>query len=290
MLRHEQEPESHSKVRFELQPQVPNQTETIQREGKKSDRKQWAIQNGDGALHPLFALVGAGVPFLGLWLSLQSSLPLWVLPAVLGGLVGVPAILLALFLKSQSSLPSEPTLPEGGVMESRPILDTDGVSEIGPILDALAANSPNRYALTQRLLELLPRLQPEDAALLESRHYGMLNAYLHKLAYSTNTVHKKEKTFLMAVLDAYANIGDERALPDVQRLAQGKGDAEIRAAAQRCLPHLEQAAEALRQQETLLRGSEAPLAQEALLRPAAFAADSACDQLLRPTDTDKDAL
>lgn len=143
-----------------------------------------------------------------------------------------------------------------------------------------------------RLAALLPRLQCRDAFRLERRHYEMMNASLRRAArHPKNFLPYENSAYLCAVLDAYSRIGDARALEDVERIAAGKAASGLRApevleAAQRCLPHLRQAAAELRAKESLLRGAQPVNSPEALLRPAAPAERSEADGLLRSTEAD----
>ncbi|HLK59479.1 MAG TPA: hypothetical protein VKU00_23155 [Chthonomonadaceae bacterium] len=296
MLRQKHEPEARNEVRYELQKQIPTQGTTSreirrQRAGKQSALNQWATQKM-GAQNTRLPWV-----ILPCLLSFLLSLPTMVLLSnmypshstlgfavgaamMFGGLIGMTITLITTVWKQARAASREPMPQE------------EGVQAIGPLLDRLMTSFLDRSEMYKRLIELLPRLQPEDTSLLEPRHYEILNGYLHQRVYRPHRWAIGEDAFLLAVLDAYSRIGDPRALPDVMRIAQGKAaydlrDPEVRAAAQRCLPYLERAAEALQQKETLLRLSEAPIAQETLLRPAAPASVTDSNHLLRPTDAEE---
>ena len=143
----------------------------------------------------------------------------------------------------------------------------------------------------ERLIRLLPQLTANDANLLAPRHYEYLTMFLHNILWGRWLDGRMKREMLLAILDAYTRIGDVRALPDVKKLAEGKAqvyrdDAEIVAAAQRCLVHLHQIAALQTQANTLLRGSEPPAAPDTLLRPAFGPADADADRLLRPASPD----
>ena len=191
-----------------------------------------------------------------------------------GGLLGLPVTLIAMHLRIARSARPEP-LPQ-----------EVGVHAIGPLLDLMITDVLHGSELRERLTGLLRRLQPEDASALEAHHYDFLNGYLHRQARGSHSGQRGDKVFLLAVLDAYSRIGDARALQDVERIAEGNmtfflHDSEVRSAAQRCLPHLQQIAEQIWQQRTLLRSSQASSAPNELLRPATATTDPASHQLLR---------
>lgn len=202
---------------------------------------------------------------------------------MLVGFLGLPVTLISMYAKIARSASRDP-MPRD-----------EGIHAIGPLLDRMTTDVLRMSELRERLTSLLPRLQAEDATLLQARHYEFLNRYLHRQVWGSQSWKRGEKAYLLAVLDAYARIDDPRALPDVERIAQGKvtvvlRDAEVRNAAQRCLPYLQQAAEQLHQQETLLRSSQISGASENLLHPATATTDTAVHQLLRAVnDTDTNA-
>ncbi len=168
-----------------------------------------------------------------------------------------------------------------------PMLLEEGATAVGPLLDRMATDVYHHTEIRRRLTELLPQMQTTDATLLLPRHFDMLNKSIHKCACDFDTSQPDERKFLMAILNAYELIGDSRALPDVQRLARSRwglvsSDEEVMRAAQRCIPFLQQAAEAMRQKETLLRGYEVPVDTTALLCPASLGEQSRPEELLRP--------
>jgi hypothetical protein len=299
MLRHEHDPEPHSQIRSDPQTQQSvekpvTRSVTTRRSGRQSSLTPWMEESLGRRTIDRFR-IGIVLCILSFLLALPTTMLLWrVFPSLpmlgftlggvmmFGGLLGLPATLIAMYWKIAQDAGREP-MPQG-----------DDVRAIGPLLDRSMTDILHTSELRQRLIPLLLRSRSEDAALLEPRQFEMLNAFLHQQAYSSRSWQRGEKAYLLAVLDAYARIGDGRALPDVARIAQGKvayvlRDPEVREAAQRCLPHLEQAAEALRQKETLLRTSEAPAAQDMLLRPTAFTPDPDPNHLLRPADTDENS-
>ena len=114
-----------------------------------------------------------------------------------------------------------------------------------------------------RLMELLPRLTPADAALFSDAQ----RQNFHRALADTNT------DLVTIVLKALEKIGDGRAVPYVARLAAGKGrarvDPQVLYAAQRCLPILQARALYDTANHTLLRSASPPPANgEQLLRSA----------------------
>jgi hypothetical protein len=172
----------------------------------------------------------------------------------------------------------------------QPMPAQEGVRAIGPLLDRSLTDYRNRDLITSRLTELLPQLEPQDAGVLDRRHYEMLNEYLHQVVISSQPSARRaytgQKPYLMAVLAAYSRVGDARALRDVRRLAAGKSaaairDTEIAQAAERCIPHLERVATGVREQETLLRGAQPAGGEGSLLRAAEGGPTETGETLLR---------
>ena len=169
-----------------------------------------------------------------------------------------------------------------------PLPEYEAVSDIGDLTDRLIIpNGDYTAQVKERLTRLLPQLTADDANLLAPRHCEYLNARLRLAARDARKRPLDERDFFLAVLAAYSQIGDVRALSDVERIAAGKAvlyrnDAEVRAAAQRCLVHLQRIAALQTQANTLLRGSEPPAAPDTLVRPAFAPAAADADRLLRP--------
>jgi hypothetical protein len=154
----------------------------------------------------------------------------------------------------------------------------DDVSIIGPMAEALEYRSrPAREAATAALLRLLPRLQEDSADLLTVEQRGNLHRALMG----------KNPRLVLAVLNTVQQIGDSKAMPNVQKLAAGLGiageDIGIQEAAQHTLLLLRQRIDARHAPATLLRASSVEAAgTEDLLRPAtAGAADTQSALLLR---------
>ncbi len=192
------------------------------------------------------------------------------------GLIGIPISLMLIYYGNAHSSAKDP-MPTA-----------TGIDAIGPLLDRMETDIANvgaiRFALTAPLLEITP----EDTAVLETRHYRQLNVYLNRAAWEFNSVRLQERDYLLAVLHAYACVGDPRAIRNVERIAIGKAnsgmrDDEIRAAAVRCLEHLNVAKEQLSHHTTLLRSSQISYPEGELMRPARSTSSSDPEQLMRPT-------
>jgi hypothetical protein len=91
----------------------------------------------------------------------------------------------------------------------------------------------------------------------------------------------------IAALRALEQVGDETALPVVEKLAKSAGDTQVRFAAQECLPFLQQRADQVRVEQTLLRASGPGSSADVLLRPASNGAEAAPQQLLRASRVDE---
>lgn len=158
-------------------------------------------------------------------------------------------------------------------------LPSSDVRAIGPLLEAL--QYADMEGIPQRaLMELLPLLEPADAALFNDAHRQNLCRALNE--FNTDLV--------ILALKALEKIGDGRAIPSVERLANGGGrariDTQVLYAAQHCLPILEARAVYDTASQTLLRASE-PQAEMGtqLLRSAAEQTDSSNQELLRAAPT-----
>ena len=108
---------------------------------------------------------------------------------------------------------------------------------VGPLTHAL--NSPHsrvRGVASQLLTHLLPYLRPDTAYLLNRQQRAYLNQSLIRNR-------RRDSALNMAILEAWAWIGDAAALPYVERLARSKSWSserfQVREAADACLIRLE---------------------------------------------------
>ncbi len=131
-----------------------------------------------------------------------------------------------------------------------------------------------RYAAATALKKLLPRIQASDKDTLSPPE---MEALLRALG-------GKDNLLTIAILKALEQVGDERALPKVEGLARLKNGkpAEVRHAAEKCLPYLHLRAQQAEQAHTLLRAASSDATSDTLLRPAAGTASVDTGQLLRP--------
>ncbi len=129
-----------------------------------------------------------------------------------------------------------------------------------------------------------------------SEHYGALESYvvpnLCRLLRRPYQVHEEAQlNHLRVLLGALAEVGDRRAIETLEELAQRVG--AQRATPQDIVQKTEAVLQILRErvareteQATLLRGSEAPVVPETLLRSYEEKVDEPQEQLLRPTQKD----
>lgn len=145
-----------------------------------------------------------------------------------------------------------------------------------------------RTVAARGLKNILPRLQARDAAHITPEGMEALIALLRMADASLG----------VAILKALEQVGDARAIPTVERLAESPKrrrawavylDAEtpqerLREAAAACLPYLRTRAEQERLRNTLLRPAQGPDSPaDILLRPASAAPSTPEEQLLRPS-------
>jgi hypothetical protein len=162
---------------------------------------------------------------------------------------------------------------------TRKLAQFEDIRTVGPLAEALEFNDKSMRAVTEEaLIKLLPRLRASDAPLLNEDQRACLNRALTR---------SKNTPLVLAILKAYEQVGDEKALPCVEKLAEGEGrtgkEERVQAAAIGCLPALRTRIEQQRASQTLLRASDAVATPpEVLLRPAqAGGSDAPPEQLLR---------
>jgi hypothetical protein len=158
---------------------------------------------------------------------------------------------------------------------------------IGPLLmmllpDPVAGTSalidlqdPSRRALSGALKVLLPSVR-QDTILTKDQMQVLLS--LLDRPY-------QDVPLTLAILKALEQIGDESAIPVVERLAdEWRHNPKVTQAAQECLPSLQKRVEETKHARTLLRASSngESVPTEMLLRPAVNATPDGPDQLLRP--------
>ena len=148
------------------------------------------------------------------------------------------------------------------------------VSMIEPLLDYLSPYDSILTPLaTEALTELLLNLKRSDAELLPDQ----IRARLRGLLKSPNP------SLVLALIQAYQNIGDERDLPMVQALLNKRSLAsELRQAVLECLPYLQSHANHHETRKSLLRSSQPtyPTPKE-LLRSAEDIANQRPETLMR---------
>ena len=107
---------------------------------------------------------------------------------------------------------TSPTKPGASTEAVKQIAVLDDIRAVGPLADALELDAKSiRTVARKALTRLLPRLQASDAHLLNADQ----RASLHRALKS------KDEEFVIAALKAYEQVGDEKALPYVERLAEG---------------------------------------------------------------------
>jgi hypothetical protein len=140
-----------------------------------------------------------------------------------------------------------------------------------------------RYSAQHALVNLLPRVRASDAAFVDAEGMQALIALLRE----------DHDALRLAILQAFEQIGDERAIPWVTDLRDTpRMSPEVRQAAAECLPALQNRARLAHESATLLRASSAMNPADAssvLLRPASGANPSA-ENLLRPAGYDLEAV
>lgn len=178
----------------------------------------------------------------------------------------------------------------------------DDIRSIGALIDALhLEDAETRNIAMDALIKLLPRLTAQDAALLSDTNRiklcfllsvpleSPINKPLRALHQPAN---ERSVAFRIAILRAFAQVGDRKALRFVERVAKNdpksEGERRVQDAALACLPALRRRAEQEGQRQTLLRPAQSASNEEdTLLRPASGGQDTAPETLLRPSQPDK---
>ncbi len=143
----------------------------------------------------------------------------------------------------------------------------DDVRAVGPLAEALEFQDATvRVEAEQALIRLLPRLQASDELLLTGPQRLRLNHVLEGKSPS------KRGELARAILLAWQQVGDSKALPIVERMVEGAGlarhDLTLVPFARECLPFLRVSAERLQASGELLRAASNAAATPELLRAA----------------------
>jgi hypothetical protein len=177
----------------------------------------------------------------------------------------------------------------------------DDVRLVGPLVDAMKfEDAQTRRLAYNHLTQLLPCLKASDAGLLNQEQRAHL---CRILARPTDSILWRDlgdmfrrrpnhlPDFQVAVLKAFEQVGDRRALAVVERLAQGEarttGRKRVQEAALACLPFLRERVGLEQASQTLLRASSASEPDpKTLLRAAGPDSAERIDQLLHPSSED----
>jgi hypothetical protein len=169
---------------------------------------------------------------------------------------------------------------------ARELASQDTVQAVGPLAEALDwPDAHIRRVVIEALTTLLPRLHATDAALLSS---GQRAALYRMLTLANARTHSK---FLVALLTALEQVGDQTAVPYVESLVKTQPltsqQKKVHEAACHCLPYLQEQARQDQYSQTLLRASSVPnVSPETLLRPVSSPAGVETAYLLRANTTE----
>ena len=167
-----------------------------------------------------------------------------------------------------------------------------GLRAISTLLDAFNISSSvgHRKSAMRALTTLLPQLKASDANLLTPSNRHTLNVLIGS-SLLPSKLGGVDHAFALAVLKAYEQVGDAKAVPVVVRLAncrpRNTRQREIQKAAAECLPLLRANSGEVASTQTLLRASTRHAGTpDTLLRPAASLSSIPPAELLRPTQAD----
>jgi len=149
----------------------------------------------------------------------------------------------------------------------------------------LSQFSPGRKAITRKLTEILPSVEPLDTKRLSLPHWNIIRRILRS----------KDVVLVMATLEGARAFGDQRLLGAVSQLSQGKyaakNNPEIRERAKHCLSFLRTRKHGRTPDDELLRPSPLVEPPQTLLRPLSGKPQESPETLLRadPSRTKEDA-
>lgn len=151
------------------------------------------------------------------------------------------------------------------------------MTTLGTLIRCLEEKSSDMDVVAADALKvLLPQVKASDRQYVSDAEIAILLKQLDGTDF----------TLTVAILKALEQIGDEKALQQVERMAQlpysRNYPKRVVEAAQECLPFLQQRAEQSRQANTLLRASESSTSPETLLRAAQEETSVPPEELLRP--------
>ena len=180
-----------------------------------------------------------------------------------------------------------------GIAYKRNYLDMEALTRVGGskaipfLLESLrvSGSHENQKAVLRALIVLLPKMRASDASLLTWRHRHTLNALLRQRFFES-WMNGADYSLALAILKAYEQVGDAKAIPIVERLAKyrtnSEGQRKIQEAAQECLPLLRANAGGVETTQTLLRASMPDTnTLNTLLRAATPETNAHKDDLLR---------
>lgn len=167
----------------------------------------------------------------------------------------------------------------------------DAIEGVGALIEALEIPDEKvQEAVRASLAGMLPRLRASNSSSLTPEQRKILcRSLTHAARGSRGYTRRNALTFVLALLKALEQIGDESFKEPVERLAAGTGmgrDEAVRAAAQACLPALLQRIENQHLSSDLLRGASptVDVHSQDLLRAAQSAGQTDESALLRPTE------
>ncbi len=157
------------------------------------------------------------------------------------------------------------------------------IQAVGPLAEALEwPDRASQNVAAAALTQILPRLMASDSALLNPAQRACLNRALQR-----DLDRPGSQRLALAILRAWQQLGDDEAIPYVQRLsmrpARSSRRIQVREASRECLLYLMQSASSASDSRSLLRAgsntaSEPPFT---LVRPAAGRPDENHEALMR---------
>ena len=213
--------------------------------------------------------------FLGLILPLMWAISIGIMEGDWRGTAAISLFAAISLLLARNVLSSRHR--EAGQMLST----QDDVRIVGALADMLAWPDPRDWPKAMEgLMRVLPWLKASDSHLLSQSQRSIL----YRLLVIGQA--RKHGRYMVTLLRALEQIGDDSSIAPVRRLAQSTArtasETEVKRAAEECLRALQERVGRGDVPHTLLRAASNAAPETALLKPAGAAGNAEVDLLLRP--------
>lgn len=231
-------------------------------------------------------MIGKGLILSILWLFIPSAVVLLFITLLYTGdremLTIAATLLVMVFLLTRIAL----SKTQKQTLQT--LCQYDDLRSLSPLIVALDwPDTPTNDIVISALTRLLPHLKASDAAFLNEMARSRLCLELNRGVVKTNP------DFALAILQAFEQVGDEKAIPSVRALADGPAkttnEERVQEAARSCLEFLTIRAQQQHAHQTLLRASKPNSVDPVELLRATGECDVDPAQMLRATAPEQQA-